>query len=482
VAESEGILDRRYRALTVGAVLAVSIVAFEALALTTVAPTIARDLNGFGLYAWIFSAFLLSQMVGAVAAGKQADRHGFARPFLVALVLLACGLLIGALSTSMGALVFGRVLQGLGGGALIACVYATINAGYPDNLRPRMMAMFSSAFILPAIVGPAVAGFVAEQLSWRAIFYGFLPFIVVVGFLTVPAFGRLTPSRDEIADIPRETGQLRSAILLSAGTGLALAGLKIAADEGSSPLGLQMSPALVGLPLAAVGLIAAAIALRKIMPEGTLVGAHGLPATVAAKGLMAAAYFYTEAYLVLALNEVSGYSATTAGLAISAGALSWTVGTWTQERLDKRSEGGGRRTRAIAGSTLLAAGISGLAIAVIVGGGPNLTVAIAGWIVASLGIGLANPANATIAFAHTPSGKEGTISSSVLIAELLGPAVTIGVGGSIVALGAFYGGGLGPGVALAFGLSPILGALTLAAAYRLPRDAASMWSGPTSPR
>lgn len=482
MAEPEGILDRRYRALTIGAVLAVSIVAFEALALTTVAPTIARDLEGFGLYAWIFSAFLLSQMVGGVAAGKQADRHGFARPFLAALALLAAGLLVGALSESMGVLIFGRVLQGLGGGALIACVYATINAGYPDNLRPRMMAMFSSAFILPAVVGPAIAGYVAEQLSWRATFYGFLPFIAIVGFLTVPAFGRLTPPKDEIADVPRETGRLRSAILLSAATGFALAGLNMAADEGSSPLGLQVPPVLVGLPIAAVGLIVASFALRNLLPEGTLVGARGLSATVAAKGLMAAAYFYTEAYLVLALNEVSGYSATTAGLAISAGALSWTVGTWTQERLDKRSEGGGRRARAIVGSALIAAGISGLAVVVIVGGGPNLAAAIAGWIIASLGIGLANPANATIAFAHTPSGKEGTVSSSVLIAELLGPAVTIGVGGAIVALGAFYGGGLGPGVALAFGLSPILGALTLAAAYRLPRDAASMWSGPTSPR
>jgi len=472
--EREGILDGRFRALTVGAVLAVSVVAFEALALTTVAPTIARDLGGVGLYAWIFSAFLLSQMVGAVAAGQQADRRGFTRPFLAALALLAAGLLVGALSPNMVFLIFGRALQGLGGGALVACVYAIINAGYPDNLRPRMMAMFSSAFILPALVGPAIAGFVAEQITWRAIFYGFLPFLAVVGFLTVPAFGSLTaPAKREDADGLQQPGRLPSALLLAAGTGLSLAGLKMAAGESLSLLGLKTHPALVGLPLAAVGLVAAVIALRNVLPEGALVARQGLSATVAAKGLMAAAYFYTEAYLVLTLNDVSGYSATTAGLVISAGALSWTVGTWIQERLDKYREGRRRRSRALAGSTLLAIGISGLAAVVVTGGGNlHMSVALVGWIIASLGIGLANPANATIAFAHTPSGKEGSVSSSVLIAELFGPATTIGIGGAIVALGASYGGGVGFGISLAFGLSPLLAALTLAAAYRLPKDSA----------
>lgn len=132
--EREGILDRQYWSLTIGTMLAVSIVAFEALALTTVAPTIARDLNGVGLYAWIFSAFLLAQIVGAVAAGQQVDRTGVAKPFLIALGFLGGGLLIGALSPNMVLLIFGRAMQGLGGGALVTCVYTLINTSYPDSL------------------------------------------------------------------------------------------------------------------------------------------------------------------------------------------------------------------------------------------------------------------------------------------------------------------------------------------------------------
>ena len=151
----EGIFDRRYRALTVGSILSVSVVAFEALALPTVAPTIARDLGGVGLYAWIFSAFLLAQIVGGVAAGQQVDRLGVAWPLRVSLVLFGAGLLVGALSPNMIVLISARALQGLGGGALATCVYATINTAYPDALKTRMLAAFSSAFVLPALIGPA---------------------------------------------------------------------------------------------------------------------------------------------------------------------------------------------------------------------------------------------------------------------------------------------------------------------------------------
>ena len=457
--------------MTVGAILAVSIVAFEGLALATVAPTIARSLDGVGLYGWIFSAFLLAQIVGAVAAGEQVDRRGPAWPFLGSLVLVGAGLLVGALSINMTVLIFGRALQGLGGGALVACVYAIITLGYPDSLRPRMMAAFSSAFILPALIGPAAAGFVAEQFTWRAIFYGFLPLLILVGFLSVPAFGLLGQKEDALESLPG-SNRLRYAILLAVGTGLFLAGLKTALGKDISLAGLEIDARLSGLLLTFLGLFAAVYALRKVLPPGTLVARSGLPATISTKGLMAAAYFYTEAYLVLALNEVSGYTATSAGLVISTGAISWTVGTWTQERLDKHYEGRGRRTRVLVGAALMTIGIVGLTATVFIVGKLPLTVALAGWLISGLGMGFANPATATIAFARAPAGKEGTVSSSVLIADLFAPATSIGIGGALVSLGASVG-DISLGVAFAFGLSPLLLMLFVAFALRLAPDQAT---------
>ena len=93
--------------------------AFEALALATVAPALARDLGGIDLYGWVFSAFLLAQIVGAVAAGRRTDLDGPAKPFLASLALLGAGLLVGALAPNMLVLILARAPQGLGG-ALVA--------------------------------------------------------------------------------------------------------------------------------------------------------------------------------------------------------------------------------------------------------------------------------------------------------------------------------------------------------------------------
>jgi MFS family permease len=102
------------RGLTVGLVLSITFVASEALAVVTVMPLVARDLGGLRLYGWVFSAFMLGSVVGIVAAGREADRRGPAIPFVAGLVLFGSGLAVAGLAPSMGVLVAGRVLQGLG--------------------------------------------------------------------------------------------------------------------------------------------------------------------------------------------------------------------------------------------------------------------------------------------------------------------------------------------------------------------------------
>ena len=83
------------RALTVGMVLTVTLVAFEALAVSTIMPVVARQLGDVALYGWAFSAFFLGTLVGIVVAGQQIDRGGLVRPFAIGLVLFGVGLMIG---------------------------------------------------------------------------------------------------------------------------------------------------------------------------------------------------------------------------------------------------------------------------------------------------------------------------------------------------------------------------------------------------
>src|ERR1700719_4258135 len=97
-----GIWTPAYRTLTVGLVLAVTFVAFEALAVATILPVVGRQLGGLRLYGWVFSAFLLASLIGIVLAGTLADRVPLGRPMLAGLALLALGLIIGGHAADRG--------------------------------------------------------------------------------------------------------------------------------------------------------------------------------------------------------------------------------------------------------------------------------------------------------------------------------------------------------------------------------------------
>src|SRR5260370_41263179 len=162
-----GVWARERRPLTVGLVLAVTLVAFEALAIATVLPVVSRHLGDLRLYGWVFSAFMLTSLIGIVLAGTLADRVPLGRPMLAGLGLFALGLVIGGLAPDMPVLVAGRAVQGLGAGVVPAVAYVAISRGYPDEYRPRMFAVMSTAWVVPGLVGPAIAALVAAAVGWR---------------------------------------------------------------------------------------------------------------------------------------------------------------------------------------------------------------------------------------------------------------------------------------------------------------------------
>ena len=222
-----GLWAPQRRALTVGLVLTITFVASEALAVVTVMPVVARDLGGLRLYGWVFSGFMLGSVVGIVAAGREADRRGPAAPFVAGVVLFGSGLAVAGLAPSMGVLVAGRVLQGLGAGAVPSVAYATIGRSLPETLRARMMAVLSTAWVAPGLAGPAISAEVARLFGWRWVFLGLLPLVAVAGSIAVPALVRLGPPAASQAQEHRLTDGLRTA----AGAAMILAGLTLAAGS-----------------------------------------------------------------------------------------------------------------------------------------------------------------------------------------------------------------------------------------------------------
>src|SRR5262245_2393164 len=167
--DSAGLWSSRYRALTIGLVLTITLVASEALAVSTIMPIVAEDLAGGDrtLYGWVFSSFILASLVGIAAAGVMIDRGSLTRPYLLGLGFFCIGLIVGGLAPSMPVLVGGRVLQGLGAGAIPAVGYVAIGRALPEHLRAQMFAVMSTAWVLPGLLAPFVAAPIAQALHRR---------------------------------------------------------------------------------------------------------------------------------------------------------------------------------------------------------------------------------------------------------------------------------------------------------------------------
>src|SRR5215472_529881 len=222
-----GLWSPERRALSAGLVLTITFIASEALAVITIMPVVARDLGGLSLYGWVFSAFMLGNVMGIVTAGRQADRYGPARPFVGGLALFCAGLAIAGSAPTMLVLVSGRALQGIGAGAVPAVAYVAIGRSLPEDLRARMMAVLSTAWVLPGMVGPAVSVAVAGFFGWRAVFLGLIPLVIVTGALALPALFRLgkPPQGGGPPGRPGSEQRLTDGFAAAAGAGLILAGL-----------------------------------------------------------------------------------------------------------------------------------------------------------------------------------------------------------------------------------------------------------------
>src|SRR5436190_3151125 len=108
------------RLLTLGLVLTVTLIAFSALAVETILPLVSNDLGGVSLYGWVFSAFFLASLASVIVAGGVADERGALIPYGVGLTLFVVGLATAGAAPAMLVLVAGRLVQGIGSGAILA--------------------------------------------------------------------------------------------------------------------------------------------------------------------------------------------------------------------------------------------------------------------------------------------------------------------------------------------------------------------------
>ncbi|MDQ1443903.1 MAG: hypothetical protein QOI20_367 [Acidimicrobiaceae bacterium] len=437
------------RPLTIGLVLVITAIAFEALAVSTALPVVSRELHGVRLYGWAFSSFMLANLVGITLGGPLSDRIGPARPALVGLVLFGGGLVVSGVAPTMLLVVVGRFVSGLGAGAVISTAYVVMGLGYPEAARARLFAVISSAWVLPSLIGPVLAGTLAEHVGWRSVFLILAPVMVLDAMLILPAMrGIRPPEHDE----DRRPLPVLDATRLAGGAGVLVAGL------GSRSLPL-------GVGLVVLGLVLAVNPFRRLVPEGTLRARGVLPTAVALRGLLAFSFFTFDGFLPLTLTSLRGQSPTRAGLALTAGGVSWAAGSWVQERK------GGRWGTASTGAGLIIGGI-------VVAGSvldPAVPVAVAplGWCIAGLGMGICYPTTGLVVLDESPVNQVGASSSALQLADVLGVALGTGAAGAALAFALAAGWGRRRGIEIIDAMTLAVAGLALFTARRLPGRAHS---------
>ena len=453
--ESAGLWSPRYRALTIGLVLTITLVASEALAVSTIMPIVSEDLAGGDrtLYGWVFSAFILASLVGIAAAGVMIDRGSLTRPYLLGLGFFCVGLIVGGLAPSMPVLVGGRVLQGLGAGAIPAVGYVAIGRALPENLRARMFAVMSTAWVLPGLLGPFIAALIAELFHWRLVFLGLLPLIGIAAVMAAPAIAAIpaaaaAPKEHDVAIDARR--RLPLALILAIGAGLVIAGLT---DANPWP----------GIPLIVLGLAIAIPAFARHTPPGTLRAARGLPSAVLLRGVLTFAFFCADAYVALAFQEWRGTTAIVAGIALTGATLSWTSGAWIQARFIGRIG-----PRPLVRTGFLVVGIGILSFSAVLSPAGPIVLGILAWTVAGLGMGFSySPLSLTV-LREAPLETQGASTAGLQLSDVLGTALGTGVGGALIAIGDRQGAEAWVGLAAAFAVGVVAAVIGFSLSGRLP--------------
>ncbi|MEU7646571.1 MFS transporter [Streptomyces huasconensis] len=424
--EGPGVLGRPYRALSIGIVSVVLLIAFEATAVGTAMPVAARELDGVALYAFAFSGYFTTSLFGMVFSGQWADRRGPLGPLAGGISLFAAGLLLSGTASVMWLFIVGRAVQGLGGGLVIVALYVVVSRAYPERLRPAIMAAFAASWVVPSVVGPLVSGTVTEHLGWRWVFVGIPVLVVVPLALALPAIRRTAAGPvDASAPVaPFDRRRIRLALGISLGAAL----LQYA---GQDLRWSSLLPAVLG----AVVLVPAVLGL---LPRGTYRAARGLPSVVLLRGVAAGSFIAAESFVPLMLVTQRGLSPTMAGLSIAVGGATWAFGSYVQSR--PRMEP--HRTRLVAAGMVLVAASIAAAPTVLIAAVPVWIIAVA-WGFGCFGMGLVIASTSVLLLRLSAPEDAGSNSAALQISDGLSNVLLLAVGGA--AFAALGGGTVGAG-------------------------------------
>ena len=397
--------------------LAMFMAAIEATIVATAMPSIASELGGFSLYAWVFSSYLLMQAVTIPAFGKLSDVVGRKPVFVFGIVVFLIGSVLCGFARTMPMLVAFRFLQGLGAGAVQPITTTLAGDLYPLEERGRIQGWFSSIWGLSSIVGPLTGGIIVHSIGWPWVFWINVPFgIASIALVVRYLHEGVEPERTSI--------DYRGALLLLAGVGALMLGLTQAST---------WSPAVVAALVAAFGVsLVLFVRQERRAPDplmhlelwaNPLIRYANL-ATLGAGIVMIGIITFLPTFV----QGVLGGTALVAGFALSAMTLGWPLSAFAAGR--RIATVGVTRMVRAGGATLVA---GSLVIALFAGSGP--VAAGAGSFLVGIGLGLLNTTSIVAIQSSVGWRQRGVATASSLLMRILGNAFGAALFGGILNLG-----------------------------------------------
>ena len=209
--------NRRWWTLA-GTCMGLFVLMLDSTVITVALPDIARDLGATtaGLQ-WVLNAYLLVLAAFVVSAGRLGDVLGRRRMFLIGMTAFAGGSVVAAMSGSEEVLVAARVLQGLGGSALLGLSLAIVSTVFAGGERARALGIWTGISALALGLGPLVGGALVEAVSWRWLFWLNLPFcllgVVLVLASTAEQRDETAPPRIDVPGVVTVGGGLAAVVV-----------------------------------------------------------------------------------------------------------------------------------------------------------------------------------------------------------------------------------------------------------------------------
>lgn len=294
---------RSVRLLVVSLLASLLVVSFNQTVLNPALPTIIAEFGGLDRIGWIVAAFVLTATLSMPITGALADALDRKRLLLGASGLFMVGTVLGLVAWNLDALIIARLIQGVGGGAIMVLAQTILAAAVPSRERAQYAGALGSVWAVATTSGVLVGGWLTDGPGWRWVFGGTVPLLVIAMALSVRAIPSSPPTGEKAAP------DIGGMMLLCAGTTAV-----VTAASGTLPADWTWGAMLAGAVALAGLVLVERRAAQPVLPGVLFRSRTFILATLAGTIAAGVSTFVVLSYLPTFLQMVFRVSAFEAGL------------------------------------------------------------------------------------------------------------------------------------------------------------------------